>query len=247
MKVIHTKNGYQDEFRVQRENGYVAVLTDPHNQPSTFNILYLNRGYNSHGALHLLLNTPQDAEALRDALAKAIEFAASPAPQEVQPSPAAQPPFGSKRAAALALYKPPFRFQHGYIFDAGGHMVADQGGFAADDKTVEGSVAARIRGWGRIGYMPDPEALQDEVGTVVAEALTAFWQAALSAAPAPAVTQTAQDGDARRDLCYVLECIKCSDEYRAGNPAFEQAEAMLTKMLAALPPPPLGETMEKKE
>lgn len=84
------------------------------------------------------------------------------------------PPFGSKRAAALALYKPPFRFLHGYIHDADTQMVADQGGF---EGAVETHIAARVRGWGRIGYMPDAEALQDEVGAVIAEALTAFWKA----------------------------------------------------------------------
>jgi hypothetical protein len=85
---------------------------------------------------------------------------------------ATAPPFGSKRAAALALYEPPFRFNSGYVFDAKGRMVADQGGFKG---SVETHVIARVRGWGRIGYLPDPEALQDEVGAVLAEALTAFW------------------------------------------------------------------------
>lgn len=84
------------------------------------------------------------------------------------------PPFGSKRAAALALYRPPFTFRMGYIRDAGGHMVADQDGFGEGSKVFD-SVAARVRGWGRIGYMPDAEALQDEVGVVIAEALTAYW------------------------------------------------------------------------
>lgn len=86
-----------------------------------------------------------------------------------------QPPFGSKRAAALALYKAPFRFIHGYIHDADGRMVADQGGF---EGKVEEHIIARVRGWGRIGYMPDAEALQDEVGAVIAEALSSFWAAA---------------------------------------------------------------------
>jgi hypothetical protein len=88
------------------------------------------------------------------------------------------PPFGSKRAAALALYKPPFMFVHGYIFDADSRMVADQDGFQGG---VETHIAARVRGWGRIGYMPDAEALQDEVGAVIAEALTEFWTARATA------------------------------------------------------------------
>ena len=86
------------------------------------------------------------------------------------------PPFGSKRAAALALYRPPFKFRGGYIHDAGGHMVADQDGFGEGSKVFD-SIAARVRGWGRIGYMPDAEALQDEVGAVIADALTAYWSA----------------------------------------------------------------------
>ena len=71
------------------------------------------------------------------------------------------------RAAALALYKAPFRFQHGYIFDAAGLMVADDGDM--------GDSVARVRGWGRIGYIQDAKKLQDEVGAIIAEALTEFW------------------------------------------------------------------------
>lgn len=87
------------------------------------------------------------------------------------------PPFGTKRSAAMALYKPPFKFRMGYIHDAGGHMVADQDGFGEGSKVFD-SIAARVRGWGRIGYLPDAEALQDEVGAVIADALTAYWAAA---------------------------------------------------------------------
>lgn len=81
----------------------------------------------------------------------------------------AEPPFGSKRAAALALYQPPFQYHHGYIFDSNGQMVSDS-------DSVPQHVAQRVRGWGRIGYMPNAAALQDEVGRVIAEALTAFWE-----------------------------------------------------------------------
>lgn len=89
-------------------------------------------------------------------------------PKLDQPEGEPVPPFGSKRNAALALYKAPFSFEHGYIFDADRHMVAD-------DNDVESHVAARVRGWGRIGYMPEAAKLQDEVGAIIAEALTDFW------------------------------------------------------------------------
>lgn len=75
------------------------------------------------------------------------------------------------RQRALDLYKPPFKFKCGYIFDASGEMVAD-------DDSVPEHVAARIRGWGRIQYLPSPGDLQDEVGQMVAEALTAYWEQA---------------------------------------------------------------------
>ena len=78
------------------------------------------------------------------------------------------------RDQALSLYKPPFRFHRGYIYDANNAMVADQGG-PGEQETVQGAVAARVRGWGRLGYMENGAALQDEIGQIVAEALTAFW------------------------------------------------------------------------
>ena len=86
-----------------------------------------------------------------------------------------QPPYGSKRAAAMAIYTPPFRYEHGYIFDSANHMIADNGGIG-DDKSVECAVAARVRGWGRIGYMPDAAALQDEVGQMMADALNDLYK-----------------------------------------------------------------------
>ena len=71
-------------------------------------------------------------------------------------------------AAALKLYKPPFEFRSGYIWDADGSMVADQGATEA---------VLRIRGWGHIQYLKEfkPEDLQDEVGRLCAEAMTNFW------------------------------------------------------------------------
>ncbi len=72
-------------------------------------------------------------------------------------------------ARAMALYSPPFKFQHGFIFDANGEMVSD--GELENQDAIQ-----RVRGWGRIGYMDDAEKLQDLVGDVIAKALTEYWQ-----------------------------------------------------------------------
>ena len=84
------------------------------------------------------------------------------------------PPFESKRKAAMAIYTPPFRYEHGYIFDSQRHMVADNGPIC-DGPSVEGAVAARVRGWGRIVYMPNAKELQDEIGAMLADALNALY------------------------------------------------------------------------
>ncbi len=76
---------------------------------------------------------------------------------------------------ALALYRGPFRFERGYIFDAEGHMVADE----------SVGILCRVRGWGRISHMENPEALQDAVGEHIAKALTVYWERQV--APAPVV------------------------------------------------------------
>lgn len=68
---------------------------------------------------------------------------------------------------ALLLYKPPFTYLNGYVYDADLRMVSDNDGGDADP--------VRVRGWGRISYLPDAEALQDEVGAIIARALTAYW------------------------------------------------------------------------
>lgn len=70
------------------------------------------------------------------------------------------------REKALALYKPPFRHLHGYIYDANSNMVAD-----------ETAHALRVRGWGQITHVEgvDHEKLQDAVGDLIAEALTVHW------------------------------------------------------------------------
>lgn len=83
------------------------------------------------------------------------------------------------RQRALELYEPPFQFHCGYIQDAKHRMVADQ---------HEGPDSLRVRGWGRISYMEDPEKLQDEVGALIAEALTEKW-AGTAPHPAPAPTE----------------------------------------------------------
>jgi hypothetical protein len=94
------------------------------------------------------------------------------------------------RERALALYTPPFTTRYDYVFDGAGNMIAD---YASDP-----SNPLRVRGWGRICYLPDPEALQDTVeafleeagatapgltAAEVADRLTTFWQE--STCPAP--------------------------------------------------------------
>ena len=97
----------------------------------------------------------------------------TPQPTQAQ---AGAVPLTDIRKAALDLYMPPFRHEHGYIRDANHQMVAD-------DALSEGSglIASRIRGWGRIQYLDKPEqraaALQDEVAEMVAEALNTYWAA----------------------------------------------------------------------
>lgn len=71
------------------------------------------------------------------------------------------------RQKAFSLYKPPFKFVRGYIFDSNDEMVSDDG--------EPGEAISRVRGWGRIVYMEKPELLQDEIGKMIAEALTIFW------------------------------------------------------------------------
>ena len=94
--------------------------------------------------------------------------------QEQNPTPDSPLPSSKDiRARALSLYTPPFRFYRGYIFDSANLMVADQGG-PEDSVNMKGIIAARVRGWGRIAYLPTPEQLQDEMGSILAEALTAY-------------------------------------------------------------------------
>lgn len=77
---------------------------------------------------------------------------------------------GDLHARAIDLYTPPFRFEYGYIWDAKDQMVADN----SVPEDAEGA-ALRVRGWGRISYLEEPEALQDEVGNIIASAMTEHW------------------------------------------------------------------------
>jgi len=71
------------------------------------------------------------------------------------------------RRRAFALYKPPFRYEGGYIWDGKGEMVADG--------RVDSDIGPRVRGWGRMKYMPNAEELYAATGHLIAEALTKFW------------------------------------------------------------------------
>lgn len=72
------------------------------------------------------------------------------------------------RPVALSYLKPPFTYNRGYIFDSAGHMVADDGDLK--------NHVVRIRGWGAIQYLENPEKLQDIIGELAAEALNEFWE-----------------------------------------------------------------------
>lgn len=71
------------------------------------------------------------------------------------------------RARALKLYRPPFRHQCGYILDSNGAIVADES-------------VLRVRGWGHISKLENPERLQELAGELMAEAMTKFWREQLS-------------------------------------------------------------------
>lgn len=98
-----------------------------------------------------------------------------------------QPPSGDKRKAAMAVYTPPFKYLRGYIFDSKNSMVADDGALG-DDLSVSGAVASRVRGWGKLGYLPSGAELQDEIGQMMADALNALY--ANSAQPVQPATLT---------------------------------------------------------
>lgn len=93
---------------------------------------------------------------------------------------------------AKALYAPPFRYEMGYIHDSKHKMVADD--VLPEPEHLEPGMALRVRGWGHIQKHEDPEALQDEVGKLMAEALTGFWE--------------------RNTLVEALECAEDADAIR---------------------------------
>jgi hypothetical protein len=82
-------------------------------------------------------------------------------------------------AVALNLYRPPFKYECGYVFDANHQMVSDDSGgtplYLCDDRRADDCIG-RVRGWGRIGKLKDGDAVQDAVGTIIAAALTEYWE-----------------------------------------------------------------------
>jgi len=83
------------------------------------------------------------------------------------------------RKIAATVYTPPFRYDgHGYIWDSKDNMVADN--------PVE-EAFLRIRGWGHLQYLRkelegtgaenNPGILQDIIGEMIADALTASFHA----------------------------------------------------------------------
>lgn len=106
---------------------------------------------------------PQSTDKLRLAVKMGDQALATTAPNEQKPVEK-----DGLSAVALSLYKPPFKFIHGYVYDSVGKMVADNNGQ---------DVALRIRGWGHIGGMENAAKVQDKVGELIAEALTKYWQA----------------------------------------------------------------------
>jgi hypothetical protein len=80
------------------------------------------------------------------------------------------------RKEAMSVYKPPFTFLHGYIYDSQHLMVADDGPITGEGG-VAGAVAARVRGWGKLGYRPDGAKIQDEIGQMMADALNEYYAA----------------------------------------------------------------------
>lgn len=73
---------------------------------------------------------------------------------------------------ALQLLKPPFKAEDGYIFDS----AEPNRNMVADDGEIELGTIARLRGWGRLGYLDNGEQVQDAIGEVIAEALNQYFE-----------------------------------------------------------------------
>jgi hypothetical protein len=67
----------------------------------------------------------------------------------------------------------------GYVFDANGKMVSDNGGSEINQKE---HIVARVRGWGHIQKLPDAAKLQDEFGAIIAQALNTYYELVQAAA-----------------------------------------------------------------
>lgn len=72
---------------------------------------------------------------------------------------------------AIALLKPPFKMVCGYIYDS-----ADDQNMVADDGDCEIGTIARLRGWGRLGSLPDGSEIQDAIGEVIVQALNEYFE-----------------------------------------------------------------------
>jgi hypothetical protein len=80
---------------------------------------------------------------------------------------------------ALSLYKPPFRFMCGYIYDSDNNMFADDRYTDETVETEEGALALRVRGWGRLQYLEtefDNGDIQDVLGEIIVKALNSYWE-----------------------------------------------------------------------
>lgn len=141
------------------------------------------------------------------------------------------------KADALDLYKPPFKFIHGYIQDSDGRIVADDDG-------VSTAIVGRVRGWGRIKYLPDPEALQDKVGEIIAEAITEYWERqAQPAAPqvGGAMVQRALDAKVAEGETVFWSIVFGLNKDSESTRAIMAKEIIRTALKAALSQPGEGE------
>ena len=124
------------------------------------------------------------------------------------------------RQRALDLYRPPFRFDGiTYIWDSKGEMVCDS--------QVEGELAdlaPRVRGWGRMKYIPGCDELFVATGHAIAEALTIGWEK-LRAGPLP--EQRPAHGGPPMTLAEVAAAEQRPDEPEPGSPmAIARAESI---------------------